>query len=141
MDNLNALNDFFEFMQSPTFSRINISFALLSIVLAIGLVALAFTYFGRGREDTSIQPTIQPWVLVIATLRDSFLITVLYLAYDFIYRYTIFVDSTSAGVPSVFLYVRYAEPYLTVIIMVLILTIAFIRLQVLTRWLVDQKAE
>ncbi len=141
MDNLYAQNEFFEFMMSPTVGRINISFALVSIALTIGLVALFLTYFGRGREDTSIQPAIEPWVLVIATLRDSFLISVLYLAYDFIYHYAAFVDSTITGVPNVLLYIRHAEPYLTTFILVLILIIAFIRLRVLTRWLVAQKAE
>ena len=141
MDDITKLTKFYEFTQSVAYGRISISFALISLVFAVGLVALAFAYFGRGRENTSIQPAVQPWVLVIATLRDSFLITILYLSEDFLYRYTSFVDSATTKAPIFLIYLRQAEPFLGILLLALIFAIAFIRITALTHWLTAQKTE
>lgn len=97
------------------------------------MVVIAFSYYGRGKD---VSPDAEPWQMLFATWRDSLIITLLFVAQNFLYRFSAFdgaVQSSGRGDVS---YLRaYYETIGTFTIDVLIFVVCVLRIIAVTNWM------
>jgi hypothetical protein len=125
-----------DFMLSPAYAAMTRNLAIVAVFFAVGATVMAFVFYGRGREGADESGA--PWALVVGTLRDSFIITLLYTA-----------DSLIAQSSSVQAFGSDADPFKLVVSLVatlagpifqiLILGIAVLRILALSNWLKAQR--
>ncbi len=123
---------------SPAYARLTGNLALIALLAALVFTVLALAHYGRAREaaSTSAPP---PWGLLIATWRDSMIITLLYVAEGLVYRASRFVGAAERGLDSAFHFVAIAEPILGLILMMGVFVIGYLRVRALSDWIAAQK--
>ncbi|MBL9058281.1 MAG: hypothetical protein JNJ84_18600 [Rhodobacteraceae bacterium] len=67
-----------DYVLSPGYAVVLRNLAIVAVLVAIIATVVAFANYGRGREG--LDPSGAPWALLIGTLRDSFILTLLYAA-------------------------------------------------------------
>lgn len=129
-----------QFLQNPALPNIVYGLALVALFLAIALVIVAFAFYGRTRDIYGDTSEKQRWTLLMGTWRDSLLITVLYTADSFLYKFAEFnglaqayflTDVTSSIV---------LQPMMGMALHVLIFMITIMRVILISRWLAAQKS-
>lgn len=103
--------------------------------MAIGVVIIAFSYYGRAREVDAAAPEDDPWVLLFATWRDSMIVTLLFTAQSFAYRYGDFHGLSEVQAQSIYTFAPVITPVMVLIGDVLIFTVAALRVIAISRWL------
>lgn len=126
------MDQLFETLASPEFSRIMFSLSIVTMVLALGVVLVAFAFYGRARE--SIEET-DSWTMLFATWRDSMIITLLFVAEGLLFRMSDLQAMSNQLPSSVLLYAPAMLPIGSTILYVLIFTVAALRIVVLSNWL------
>lgn len=112
--------------------------ALLILALALTIVALG--HYGRGREAHGVQSPAPPWRLLIATWRDSFILTLLYAAIALM-RDGVEVQKSAFAVSEIQrLLIPVVVLYGSVFLRLLIIYIAVVRIIELGRWLRSSEA-
>lgn len=133
------MNDLFSILISPEFRGAMFNLSIVSLVLAIGIVIVAFTYYGRGREADAFDGEKYRWVMLMATMRDSLIITLLYVAESLSYSFSEFAGLANIMADSVVYYPSIAQPILSFVVRVLIFVVAALRIIALSRWLAGMK--
>ena len=133
MDNL------FYLMSSPEFKKVFYALGVGALFLAIGLVVVAFSFYGRGREGEEASTLDPKWVMLFATFRDSLIITILYTAEAFLYRYSDFMGLREMSMMNVMSAYHLVQPLLVYIFDILIFAVAALRVIALTRFLARAK--
>jgi len=108
------------------------SLSIVTMVLALGVVLVAFAFYGRARE--SIEET-DSWTMLFATWRDSMIITLLFVAEGLLFRMSDLQAMSNQLPSSVLLYAPAMLPIGSTILYVLIFTVAALRIVVLSNWL------
>lgn len=132
---MNYTDYWFNLLTSPEFKQTFYALGVGALVLGIGFVVVAFAFYGRGREmqaESSLDPK---WVMLFATWRDSLIITVLYCAQSFIYRYSDFIGLSEIGFMNFISTYAFLQPLIVYVMEILIVTIAVLRVIALTRFL------
>ncbi|MEC8039647.1 MAG: hypothetical protein VX181_02890, partial [Pseudomonadota bacterium] len=120
--------DLWQFTTSPEFKRILHGLTTLSLIMAIGISITAMAYYGRAREKAAADTGDQKWTMLFATWRDSLIITVLFVAQSFAFRFGDFSSHLSVFSGSIFLLAPAVMPALLLISDILIFTVAFVRI-------------
>lgn len=126
------MDQLFNTLASPQFHRSMYSLSVVTFVLALGVVVVAFAFYGRGRENDHAN---ENWVLLFATWRDSLIITLLFLSEGFLYRTSELQGLAEFFPNSIFLYAPAITPIASTIIYVLIFVVASLRIILVSRWL------
>lgn len=126
------MDAFVEFLLSPTFASIARNAAIGSILVAIAATAFAVMHYGRGREGRE-NPS-DPWLLVFGTLRDSFILTLLYAAQS-LSQQAGGLDGFANAESNMNMVFSSAAMFTGVIFEMAIVVIAALRILALTRWL------
>ena len=129
------MDGLYDLLSSPAFAKTMHNLAIASLVFALGMVIVGFTFYGRAREADGDDPKAQRWVLLMATWRDSLIITLLYGGQGFIYRYMDFMGLRNTGVGSISEAPWVVGPVLMLVLDVLIFIVAAMRIVAITRWL------
>lgn len=110
--------------------------AIVAVLLAMVATVFAFANFGRGRE--SDKTGAPPWLLLVGTLRDSFILTLLYAADSLVAQSS---GLQSFGVENdpfkvvMSIVANFSGP----LFQILILVVAVFRVLALSRWIRDQE--
>ena len=123
-----------DFLMSPTYARMAASLAILCLVGAFAALLGAFFHYGRAREGAGADRDA-PWVLLMATLRDSLIITVLYVGEAFLYRATDAAGLATMNATSPLQLVSALVPFFDVILLVAIFVVAYLRIIAISSWL------
>jgi len=105
---------------------------LVAAFLAISVTVVAFTFYGRGREQG---PKADNWTMLFATWRDSMIVTLLYTSQSFLYRFSEFNGMSEIMALSPLLYPPIVQPVLTFVLDILIFMVVVMRVIALSRWL------
>lgn len=126
-------------LNSVEFARTMFGIAIVCLILAIGTIVIAFSFYGRTRDVFGTSPEKQRWTLLMGTWRDSLIITLLYTAEGFVYRFSAFgslLESHGASpLPPSYL----VSPIFNLVTTVLIFTVTIMRIIVISKWLADQR--
>lgn len=129
------MDQIYNIISSPGFKGVMYSLSIVSVFLAIGVIIIAFAFYGRGRESDGVSGDQQKWVLLFATWRDSLIITLLYTAESLAYRYNDFYSLSEVMAGSIFLYAPIVVPVFSVVLNILIFAVIAIRIIAISRWL------
>ena len=132
------MDQVFQTLCSPKFSQSMYSLSIVVFVLALGVIVVAFAFYGRGRENAA---THEPWTMLFATWRDSLIITLLFVSESLLYRMSDFQSMANFIPNSVLLYAPAMLPLASTIIYVLIFAVAGLRIVALTQWLSKRPAD
>lgn len=108
------------------------------LLLAVGLIVIAFAYYGRTRDIYGRTPEKQRWTLLMGTWRDSLIITLLYISEGFLYRFADFQSLGQVVTTSVWLFPLIVQPVMSMVLQVLMFMVAIMRIIVISRWLAAQ---
>jgi len=122
-----------QYIFSPGYARLTSSLALACLAGALAVTLLAFAQYRRAREGSASVEA--PWVLLIATWRDSLIITLLFVAEALAYRASQFATAAERGLDSWLLALPAVEPVISFLLMVLIFAVALLRIRALSAWL------
>ena len=109
--------------------------SVTALILAVGIIVVAFAFYGRGREVDSLSGDDARWAMLFATWRDSLIITLLFTAEGFLYRYSDFAGLSKFEATSLFQAEWFVLPVVSICLYVLIFMVAVMRVIALTRWL------
>lgn len=109
--------------------------AIVAVLLAVVATVFAFANYGRGREvDKTGGP---PWILLVGTLRDSFILTLLYAA-DSLIAQSSGLQSFGAENDPFKLVMSFIANFSGPLFQFLIIAVAVFRVLALSRWIKDQ---
>ena len=127
-----------DILLSDGWMRLNQLLVLVSYLAGFGALVFAAA-FARATEPSSSSPTEAPWPLVVGALRDSFLVTMLYLSESLFLQLAGFAQSAAAAYGangSVLIWVApMASGPLSLLATLLAVYVAGRRLLILSRWL------
>lgn len=132
------MNRIFELTNAPAFQGAFFNLSIVALFLAGGMIVVALAFYGCGREFMPDDPIEARWVLLFATLRDSFLVTILYISESFLYDMSGFQGISQFFPNSIFLYAPIAQPILSFSVHVLIFVISALRVIAISNWIVRQ---
>ena len=112
----------------------------ICLFLAIGFAVYSILTFVRDRDTQPTVVSTAPWGLIIATLRDTFIITMLYVSEGLLWRFSTFQQASETLPAQVWLYAPVIDPILSLLVLLLIFAIATLRVFALGRWLREQAA-
>ena len=124
-----------DFVLSPSYAAMGRNLAIISVVFAVAATVFAFAHYGRGREAGNSGD--QPWVLLIGTLRDSFVLTLLYAA-DALVAQSSGLQSFGAESDPFKVVMSIAATFSGPVFQILIIAVAVLRVHALSRWMKDQ---
>lgn len=128
-------DELYEFLASPRYNAITDALSVVLICSVIAMVIFAITQFGRAREAQKEPFDGPPWTLLIATFRDTFLITVLYTADTFVFRARDLQVADLSPRSGLLMYWPMVDQFGGVVIYFFILIIAVLRVLALSSWL------
>ena len=131
--------DLFDALDSDGFRQSMFGLGVVTLVLATGLIIVAFAFYGRTRDIYGTTSEKQRWTLLMGTWRDSLLMTVLYSAEALAYRFAEFQAMAQMQPSNILLYAPVMQPVFSLAIQVLIFAIAIMRVIVISRWLASQR--
>ncbi|CUH75027.1 hypothetical protein [Tropicibacter naphthalenivorans] len=129
------MQDLFALLSSPAFKGAMYNLAMVSLALGFGVVAVALTFYSRGRAPQAQTPQDARWILLMGTWRDSLTITLLYVAESFLYKFNDFHAIAEVMSSTPMTYPPLVTPILGFVLYVLIFTVAALRIIAITRWL------
>lgn len=129
------MEDLFSVLSSPSFRRVMISLGFLAIFLAIATTVVAFAWYRRARDVRGDTPEDQRWSLLFGTWRDSLIITILFTAQGFLYRYSEFQTAAEHFPTTVLLFAPIAVPVLSFVLDLLIFVVAILRVITISSWM------
>ncbi len=133
MDQLHSI------LTSPGFRSTMGIMALTCLLMAIGVAIIAFKFYGSKQAAAAPSAEEERWLLLFACWRDSLVITLLYTAQSFIYRYTEFSNLSQYANEGFYYYPQLVSPLASVCVDVLIFVVAAHRIIAITRWLASQR--
>ncbi|WGI20382.1 hypothetical protein [Amylibacter sp. IMCC11727] len=124
-----------QFLNSPMVQRIctGLFFVAMGAAIAFGIYAMSL--YGRAKETELSAKIDPPWELLIATWRDSLIITVLFVCEGFLYRMVIFSGFINLHEGSYYRISSLVDPIASLIILLLITYIAIARIIKLRIWM------
>lgn len=126
-------------LQNPALPNIVYGVGVIALFLAIALVIVAFAFYGRTRDVYGDSAEKQRWTLLMGTWRDSLLITVLYTADAFLYKFAEFDGLAQAYFLTNISGSIILQPMMGMVLHILIFMIAIMRVILISRWLSAQK--
>lgn len=127
-------SELIDFTSSPNFVRTVSAAAIASVFLAITNTVVALSNYGRGREGTSPSDGA-PWPLIVGTWRDSFILSLLYVASSML-RDGLELQKVAFGVDDT---QKLLMPFVTIvgglILHLLVIMVASVRIFALSKWL------
>lgn len=125
----------FNLLSSSSFKQAFYALALGALLLGLTLVVVAFAFYGRTREAEESGSLDPKWAMLLATWRDSLIITLLFSAQALIYRYADFMGMSTLGMTNVLTTYTLVQPMLVYIFDILIVVVAVMRIIAITRFL------
>lgn len=122
-----------DYLSSPAYVGAVRAVAFVCLIAAVVLVAICFAHYGRAREGGRASDV--PWPLVVGTLRDSFLLTLLYSADTLLYRASEARSGLLVGSSTESMLFPLFAIYGGLVTQALIATIALLRVFALSKWL------
>jgi len=129
------MDQIFITISSTGFRNAMYSLAIVGLLLAIGITVIAFAFYGRTREMDNASPDDEKWTLLFATWRDSLIITLLFTAEGFVYKYGDFYGFSEVTAGNIFLFAPIVVPILSFVLELLIFVITALRIIAISRWL------
>ena len=131
------MEQIFEIIYDPGFQRTMHSIGIVALIFAVGIVVIAFSFYGRSKE-TSANLDDERWVLLFASWRDSMIITLLFTAEGFIYRFNDFTSISEIGAGGIFTFGPIVTPVAVLVIEILIFMVAVMRVITISRWIASR---
>lgn len=132
------MEQIFELLSSPAFKSVLYWLGISAFMLSVGAVVVAFAFYGRANEAQSYTAENGRWLLLLATWRDSLIITILFVAEGLLYRFSDLTGLSEVMAPSPYLYAPLVQPIADMILLVLMFTIAVLRVIAISQWLAAQ---
>jgi hypothetical protein len=124
-----------DFVLSPTYVAITRNLAIVAVLFAVVATITAFAFYGRGREGSNDGGP--PWALLVGTLRDSFIITLLYTA-DSLIAQSSSIQAFGSDTDPFKVGMSVAASLSGPVFQILVLAVAVLRVSALSRWLKSQ---
>lgn len=125
----------YEITNGALFLRLTAGFALFSLLAAAAVVIVTLWHADPGAGRAARAEDAAPWPVLIRTLRDSFLITLLYLAEALLSRAGQFEAYASQGGSGLGAVLSLVEPFAGFALLVFSAVIAGRAVVALNRWL------
>ena len=132
------MDSLYNALTAPGFRNAIYALSVTCIMLAVGVVLIAFAFYGRTRETENASPENVKWVLLLATWRDSLIITLLFTAEGLSYRYSEFYGLSEVGINQIYSLNFIITPMFSMVVYVLIFVVTAMRIIAITRWLSSQ---
>lgn len=132
------MEQIFELLSSPAFRSSLYWLGISAFMLSVGAVVIAFAFYGRAKEAQCYNAENGRWVLLLATWRDSLIITILFVAEGLLYRFSDLTGLSEVMAPNPYLYAPLVQPIADMILLVLIFTVAVMRVIAISQWLSEQ---
>lgn len=134
------MDEIFNIVSSTGFRNTMHSLSVVCLILAVGVAIIAMVFYGRTRETEGVAKDQEKWVLLLATWRDSLIITLLYTSESIAYRFSDFSGLSEVMADRIFLFAPVVQPVFSLIASVLIFMVAVMRVIVISRWLSFQRS-
>ncbi len=131
----NYSNDFFAMMQSPFYTSLLSAITILSIILCVGLFIFVAYELIKGVWKFNEGTSSNIWLIIVATLRDTFLITTIYMIIDLLRSIGIYQTTATNLQPDLIGWIRLSSPLLEFFLYVILAAVIYRRLKVIRYWL------
>lgn len=133
------MHDAIQFLQSPGMLNVAHLFAFICLIGAVGAAVYALSRFSKTTERASVDVP-PPWGLIVGTLRDTFIVTLLYIAEALLYQFkgmVAFDQMSGAGWPVL---ASTLTDFAIVALLLLVAMVCVFRIRALHAWLRDSVA-
>ena len=127
--------DMIQFTSTPNYVRSATALGVALVLLALVITVLAMGNYGRGREGTGSGTSGAPWRLLIATMRDIFVLNLLAAAMNLLRDGYEVIRTAFHGPETLRLAMPLVDIYGSILLRFLFIYIAVVRVIELGRWL------